>query len=558
MNVLKKRFQLIYKRKMISIIPQEKRFALVSVSDRTGIVQFARELKKLGFEIIASRKTAELLRQSNLDVTEVSTITKYPPIIGRKGIKLIHPLIFGGILVDKTKKEHLRDLKKYGIKPFEIVVCNFYPFEKVVSRKGFKHEKAVENIDIGGPAMVRCAVKNYKNVAVLFDPKDYQGVLDELKLTGRVSMWLKKQLALKAFNYTRSYDEHIVKYLSSVFNKNSDEKTIECKRCANNSKNPTIIINKDGLCNICELYKNNFNKKNLLKELKMLKSFIGSGKQKYDAMVGISGGKDSTTTLYTAKELGFKPLAFTFDIGYYPRHIYPRARWVAEKLGVDHVTIPIRKYIQKHDRISYQKTAELYGKKISKELENEFKRLYIVERKYYSVKSSHSAAFVRTCHLCRHTVIRAYYQEALKRGIKVVILGINEWAGLSQNKMSKKYTISAIRKLKPYPNKPPVYIVHLPFLLQRSISDTTKILKRIGWKIPKGEALVETNSNSCLFARAAESKAMKLLGFHPDSTRLSREVTVGYITKKQAKDALKKIHVYRYSVRQVLQKARII
>ena len=160
--------------------------------------------------------------------------------------------------------------------------------------------------------------------------------------------------------------------------------------------------------------------------------------------------------------------------------------------------------------------------------------------------------------MCRRIVVRAYFGEALKRGIPAVIIGINEWAGLSQDAESKKFVFSAIRKLKPFKNKQAIYVAHLPFLFQRKIKDTNKILKRLGWKIPKGEALIESNSNSCLFARAAENRARRLLGFHPDTTRLAREVTVGFISKEQARKALAKVHNSKDSVRSVLKKAKVI
>lgn len=326
----------------------------------------------------------------------------------------------------------------------------------------------------------------------------------------------------------------------------------ECQKCINSNQNPSIQINKNGLCNICNLYKESFDKSVLRKELDFLKTFVKKNKGKYDSMVGISGGKDSTATLYSAKKLGFSPLAFTFDTGYYPKHIFPRAKWVAKKLGVDHEIISIKKYIRSIDKASYKMMADLYDKKGSSFLRSEFRNLYKEGRKHYSVKCPHAFAFVRTCQLCRRIVIPAYYNEAEKRGIKVVILGMNEWTGLSKNKFT------AIRKLKPFKNKPAVYVVHLPFLLGRRLKDTGKILKKLGWRIPKGEGLVESNSNSCLLARAAESKAKKMLGFHPDSTRLAREVTVGFIAKKQAKQALAKNHTFPLGVREVLQKAKIL
>ncbi len=527
---------------------KNKKYALITVSDRRGLLPFAAALKTLDFEIITSKRTTQFLRKHGLEVTEVPEITGYQPIIGKQGIKLIHPKIFGAILADENKREHQEDLKKYNINPFKLVVCNFYPFEKTISKKDFQHETAMYNLDIGGPAMVRCAAKNYNNVTVITAPEDYEMVLGELKSKGDVPLEIRKSLSLKAFRYVHNYDELIITYLSSAFEVKA------CKNCLNTTKNPTMTINEEGLCRICELYKNNFDKKILDKELKFLKSFIGSSKSKYDLMVGISGGKDSTAMLHTIKQMGFNPLAFNFDIGYYPKHIFSRSTQVAKKLSIDHEIIDIRKYIRENDRKSYQMTAELYDRGNLQE----FQERYLIGRKHYSVKCKHSVAFVRTCQLCRHTVIPAYYAEALKRGVKVVVLGINEWAGLSQKRDSEKYTISAIRKLQPFPDKPAIYIVHLPFLLQRTSKDTLNILKKLGWKIPCREDFIESNSNSCLFARAAENKARELLGFHPDSTRLSREVTVGFITREQARKALSKNHLYKYSVREVLQRAKII
>ncbi len=326
----------------------------------------------------------------------------------------------------------------------------------------------------------------------------------------------------------------------------------ECKKCINTSANPAITFDEKGYCSVCKAYIKKFNKKTLAEEYIFLQTLRGTGTKQYDALVGFSGGKDSTATLFTVKELGFNPLAVTFDLGYYPRHQFIRARRIAAQIGIDYKKIPIQQYIRKIDRKCYEKTAELYDKPITQELKNEFRTLYAEGRKHYSVKSTKVLPFVRTCQLCRRTVIRAYYQEALKHGVRVIILGMNEWAGLTNN------TISAIRKLQPYKNKPAVYVVHIPFLLQRKLRDTYKILKKLDWTLPRGEHVVESNANSCLFARAAEHKAARLLGFHPDTTRLAREVTVGFLTKKQARSALAKMHRFKYSVRKVLERAGVI
>ncbi len=331
-----------------------------------------------------------------------------------------------------------------------------------------------------------------------------------------------------------------------------------CKRCVNTGKNPTIKFDKNGYCNICSSYIAHLDLPHLKKELDFLKSFKGTGKGKYDVLVGISGGKDSTATLYTIKQMGFTPLPVTLDLGYLPETTIPRAREMAKLLNTDYEVIDIRKYIRKIDLASYKKTIKLYKEPFTLETKIKFKKAYEIGRKHYSVRCKHSPIFVRTCQLCRRMVIRSYYSEALKRGVNVMILGINEWTNLSVAQKGKGYKVSGVRKLKPTKNKQAVYVFHLPFLLQRNSKDTKKILDKIGWTPPKGEDFIESNSNSCLYARSTERMAKRLLEFHPDSTRLAREVTVGFITKKQALKALGKIHPYKYTPRQVLERAGII
>jgi phosphoribosylaminoimidazolecarboxamide formyltransferase/IMP cyclohydrolase len=195
----------------------EKRYALLSVSDKKGLDKFAKGLKGLGFEIVSSGGTAKFLRKAGIRVTEVAKLTNYPHMLGGR-VKTLHQVIHGGILADKNNPEHIKDLKKFKINPFDIVVCNLYPFEHVISRPKFTHQEAIENIDIGGPCMVRAAAKNHKNVAVIVDPADYVPLLDELKeKNGEVSAETKERLCLKAFKHTRYYDSVIVSYLLSKF-----------------------------------------------------------------------------------------------------------------------------------------------------------------------------------------------------------------------------------------------------------------------------------------------------------------------------------------------------
>ena len=361
-----------------------------------------------------------------------------------------------------------------------------------------------------------------------------------------------EKIAHVSFNTAIASKKEIVSQVKALVD------AVECKKCVNTSTNLSSAIGTSGLCDVCERYDKNFSKKPLKKELDFLLSLRNSGQGKYDAMVGISGGKDSTAVLYEAKRMGFIPLAFSLDTRYYPKHIFKRAKQVAKQLGVDYEKIDARKYMRPADRVCFNKTADLYNEHDSLELREKFRKWYIEGRRHYSVKCQHKIPFVRTCQLCRRLIVRAYYGEALKHGVGVIILGINEWAGLSQGGESKKFVFSAIRELQPFKNKPPVYVVHLPFLLQRKIKDTEKILRKLGWKIPRGERLIESNANSCLFAKAAENKARRMLGFHPDSTRLAREITVGFITKKQAQSALNKIHNSKHSVRRVLKRAGII
>ncbi|OGZ15126.1 MAG: hypothetical protein A3H76_00515 [Candidatus Lloydbacteria bacterium RIFCSPLOWO2_02_FULL_54_12] len=330
----------------------------------------------------------------------------------------------------------------------------------------------------------------------------------------------------------------------------------ECRICVNGNRNPVIRLSGEGYCDICAQFRKYFRKSILKDELRAFTSQVGKGHRGFDIMVGISGGKDSSAMLRQLQKRGFRILAFSFDTGYYPKHVFSRAARVARQLGVQYKRIDIRPYIRPIDRRSFALTAALYDEKPSPKLSEKFRRLYKEGRKHYSVKCSHALPFVRTCQLCRRVVIRAYYAEALKHGVRTVVLGINEWAHLSKHGRAPEFR--ATRVLKPFHNKPAVSIVHSPFLFRRTEKETKKILKKMGWELPPGEKLIETNANSCLFARAAETKALHMLGFHPDATRLSREVTAGFITKKRAEKALSVTHQSRYSVRHILAKANIL
>lgn len=329
----------------------------------------------------------------------------------------------------------------------------------------------------------------------------------------------------------------------------------ECNKCINTELNESIYIEKNGLCNICNNYIKNFNKEILTKEIEYLKKYISNGE--IDCLVGLSGGKDSTAMLKGVIDLGFHPVAFSFQGGYnnLTQTTIERIKNIAKKMQLKYEVIDIRKYISDIDKLSFEKMAEVYDKvdlgTITKE---EFKKLYCEGRKYYSVKKNVIFPFIRPCQICRKVAIKSYYEEAISKGIQIVFIGINEWASISNNG-----NYSAIRRLKPYKDKPEVLIVHLPFLLQTKYEEIISILENMNCKDFVFETKVETGGNSCLLAKACEKKAEDMLGFHLDSARLSREITVGFIDKEIAKKALKKgRREFNMSVREVLVNAKIL
>ena len=193
---------------------QEVRRALVSVSDKEGVVELARGLVDLGVQIVSSGGTASALADAGVPVTKVSEVTGAPEILGGR-VKTLHPKIHGGILADRRRPEHVRELEEQGIEPIDLVVCNLYPFERTIAQEGVSEDDAVEQIDIGGPAMVRAAAKNFHSVAIVVEPARYETVLDELRTSGGVSEATRRTLALDAFRHTADYDSAIASYLGS-------------------------------------------------------------------------------------------------------------------------------------------------------------------------------------------------------------------------------------------------------------------------------------------------------------------------------------------------------
>ena len=189
--------------------------ALISVSDKTGIVEFARALAALGVQLLSTGGTAKLLAESGIAVTEVSDHTGFPEMLDGR-VKTLHPTIHGGLLARRELPEHMSTIEAHGIGRIDLLVVNLYPFEQTVARAECTLEDAIENIDIGGPAMVRSAAKNWRGVGVLTDAAQYQPVLDELSRDGGLSDQTRFRLAVSAFNRIATYDAAISDYLSRI------------------------------------------------------------------------------------------------------------------------------------------------------------------------------------------------------------------------------------------------------------------------------------------------------------------------------------------------------
>ncbi len=191
------------------------RRALISVSDKTGIVDFARELSDLNVEIISTGGTAKALRDAGLDVRDISDVTGFPEMMDGR-VKTLHPRVHGGLLALRDNPEHVAAMQEHGIEPIDMVVVNLYPFAETIARQGVTREEAIEQIDIGGPAMIRSAAKNAQDVAVVVGPSSYQNIIYEMRSRdGALSLATRKRLAREAFQQTALYDMVVSSYLSS-------------------------------------------------------------------------------------------------------------------------------------------------------------------------------------------------------------------------------------------------------------------------------------------------------------------------------------------------------
>jgi phosphoribosylaminoimidazolecarboxamide formyltransferase / IMP cyclohydrolase len=217
-----------------------KKRALISVSDKNGIVELARELVELGFEIVSTGGTKKALKEGGVPVIGISDVTGFPEILEGR-VKTLHPKIHGGLLAKYSDPAHQEQLAENEIEKIELVCVNLYPFKETISKPGVTPEDAIENIDIGGPAMLRASAKNHQYITVLVDPADYQQVIEEYKSSNETTLETRRRLAAKVFRHTAAYDALIAQYMTDLAGEEQPEKmtvTYELKQNLRYGENP--------------------------------------------------------------------------------------------------------------------------------------------------------------------------------------------------------------------------------------------------------------------------------------------------------------------------------
>ncbi|MDA8419220.1 MAG: IMP cyclohydrolase [Desulfobacteraceae bacterium] len=189
--------------------------AIISLTDKSGIEDFASQLSRLGVEILSTGGTAKKLREHGLEVRDVADFTGFPEMLDGR-VKTLHPKVHGGILAQRHNPEHQRQMAAHGLLPIDLIAVNLYAFDKATADPACTLAHAIENIDIGGPTMLRAAAKNYRDVTVIVDPADYPQVLAELKASGDTTLKTRFCLARKVFDLTSRYDTAIAKWLNAV------------------------------------------------------------------------------------------------------------------------------------------------------------------------------------------------------------------------------------------------------------------------------------------------------------------------------------------------------
>ena len=190
--------------------------AVISVTDKSGVVEFAKSLSELGVQILSTGGTAKAIREGGIPVIDIAEYTGFPEMLDGR-VKTLHPKVHGGLLGMRDNPEHVKMMTEHGIENIDLLVVNLYQFEKTVAKEGVTLEEAIENIDIGGPAMLRSSGKNFRDVTVVIEPSDYETVLNEMKSNnGATSLKTRFSLAKKVFNLTHQYDGAISQYLEKM------------------------------------------------------------------------------------------------------------------------------------------------------------------------------------------------------------------------------------------------------------------------------------------------------------------------------------------------------
>lgn len=196
--------------------------ALISVSDKTGIIEFAKQLKEVGFEIISTGGTSKVLQEAGVEVIGISDVTDFPEILDGR-VKTLHPNVHGGLLARHDDPSHKQQIEAHNIQPIELVCVNLYPFQETIAKPEVTVEDAIENIDIGGPTMLRSAAKNHEYVTVVVDPADYENVIAEYKEAEKTTFETRRALAAKVFRHTAAYDSVISQYMTELVGEKQPE-----------------------------------------------------------------------------------------------------------------------------------------------------------------------------------------------------------------------------------------------------------------------------------------------------------------------------------------------
>ena len=204
-----------YIRKVTDIMAKIER-AIISVTDKTGVVELAKGLVDMGVEVVSTGGTARVIREAGVQVKDVSELTGFPEMMDGR-VKTLHPKVHGGILALRDNTVHRQQMEDYGILPIDMVIVNLYAFEKTVAKEGVGLDEAIENIDIGGPTLLRSSAKNFRYVTVIVDPSDYSKILGEMKTNeGSTNLATRFELAKKVFDTTNTYDRAITTYLEGI------------------------------------------------------------------------------------------------------------------------------------------------------------------------------------------------------------------------------------------------------------------------------------------------------------------------------------------------------